>query len=91
MDVHLTNISQLIPDLTTKLNRGDETMADRGFAVHDLFANMGVSNHSRFQWRRKISTTQSGWKRVRKKLQKQEFTWKEQFNELKHSYTCIGQ
>ncbi|XP_022800958.1 uncharacterized protein LOC111338708 [Stylophora pistillata] len=30
------------PGLTTKLNRGDELMADRGFAVHDPFADMGV-------------------------------------------------
>ena len=30
------------PGLTTKLNRGDELMADRGFAVHDLFTDMGV-------------------------------------------------
>ena len=28
--------------LTTKLNRGDELMADRGFAVQELFAHMGV-------------------------------------------------
>ena len=30
------------PGLTTKLNRGDELMADRGFAVQELFADMGV-------------------------------------------------
>ena len=30
------------PGLTTKLNRGDELMADRGFAVLDLFTDMGV-------------------------------------------------
>ena len=38
-DKHITANS---PGLTTKLNRGDELMADRGFAVHDLFADMGV-------------------------------------------------
>ena len=30
------------PGLTTKLNRGDELMADRGFAVQELFADMGM-------------------------------------------------
>ena len=38
-DNHITANS---PGLTTKLNRGDELMADRGFAVQDLFADMGV-------------------------------------------------
>ena len=38
-DKHITANS---PGLTTTLNRGDELMADRGFAVHDLFADMGV-------------------------------------------------
>ncbi|KAL9982931.1 hypothetical protein ACROYT_G005046 [Oculina patagonica] len=38
-DKHITVNS---PGLTTKLNMGDELMADRGFAVHDLFVDMGV-------------------------------------------------
>ena len=38
-DKHITANS---PGLTTKLNRGDELMADRGFAVQELFADMGV-------------------------------------------------
>ena len=37
-DKHITANS---PGLTTKLKGGDELMADRGFAVHDLFADMG--------------------------------------------------
>ena len=31
-----------LPGLTTKLNRGDELMAHRGFPVYDLFADVGV-------------------------------------------------
>ena len=38
-DKHITANS---PGLTTKLNRGDELMADGGFAVQGLFADMGV-------------------------------------------------
>lgn len=38
-DKHITANS---PDLTTKLNRGDELVADRGFAVHEMFADTGM-------------------------------------------------
>jgi len=38
-DKHITANSL---GLTAKLNRGDELMSDRGFAVQELFADMGV-------------------------------------------------
>ena len=80
-DKHITTNS---PGLTTKLNRNVELMADRGFAVQELFADMGVKvtiPDFKGQGRSQLSKMEG---KGSEKLQRHEFLLKGQFNELKH-------